>query len=180
MANLSFEQLTKLVKYDPETGDFSWIRRTPDMLSEWGIKIGNADGWNTRYLGSPVGTILANGYVHTRVLGRSYKLHRLAWIMSHGEWPDEVDHINGVRSDNRLINLRNVSRLENMKNKRPYKANSSGVTGISWHKTTQKWIAKIRVNRKDYHIGIFDEIADAALARKQFEATFGFHKNHGD
>jgi hypothetical protein len=99
--------------------------------------------------------------------------------MFYDRWPDELDHINGDKGDNRIVNLREVTRAENNKNKSRYKQNSSGFTGVGWHKVTKKWAAKIRVDGRDYHLGVFASIEAAKEARAAAEKHYGFHENHG-
>lgn len=91
----------------------------------------------------------------------------------------ELDHINHVRADNRISNLREVSRSQNNKNMPRYKNNKSGVTGVSWYRSAGKWRAQIRVEGKKKHLGLFDEIKDAAKAVEAAEAKYGYHENHG-
>ena len=106
--------------------------------------------------------------------------HRLAWMYMYGNFPpDEIDHINGVRDDNRIINLRAVSHAENAKNQRINSTNTSGVTGVSWNKAAQKWKAQVRQDNKTLYFGIYSNFLDAICARKSAEHILGFHPNHG-
>ena len=99
----------------------------------------------------------------------------------HGHFPeDQMDHINHVRDDNRLINLRACTRIENLRNQTIYKNNSSGRTGISWHKRECKWHARIRVNKKIVHLGSFKDMGDAVKSREEAEELYRFHENHGN
>lgn len=102
--------------------------------------------------------------------------------MHNGQIPDgmEIDHINHIRTDNRIENLRLVSRLTNMKNKSMYANNSSGVTGVRWDSRFGEWISRITTNGKIIYLGSFDNINDAITARNVAEAKIGFHDNHGD
>jgi len=114
------------------------------------------------------------------ILNRKYSAHRLSWLYSTGEWPfDEVDHIDGNGTNNKLINLRSVSRLENNKNKRLRTDNKSGRIGVSWHKSKRCWSSKITVERKQIHLGDFNSYSKAVKAREAAEIKYGFHKNHG-
>ena len=113
------------------------------------------------------------GYLMTYVGGKSTLIHRLAWRIHYGRWPTEIDHINGDRGDNRIINLREVTRAENLKNKRPYKC--SVYPGVWWQKDRSTW--RIRVGIK--YIGQSDNLLDAVALRKTKEVEFGYHKNHG-
>jgi hypothetical protein len=100
--------------------------------------------------------------------------------MKTGKWPDtEIDHINGNRADNRFENLRQVSHQENGKNTKRYASNRSGFAGVGRTTNPSKWRARIRVNGKLVHLGVFDSAEDARTARKAAEKQFGFHENHG-
>src|SRR5690606_11618117 len=121
-----------------------------------------------------------DGYREVGIDGRLYKAHRVIWLYIAGEWPDEIDHINGDRSDNRFANLRAVSRAENMRNKRSYKNNRSGQNGVSWHNQDRRWIAYITINGKFKRLGGFINKDDAIAARLKAEAEYGlFQKRHG-
>jgi len=106
---------------------------------------------------------------------RVYYTHRLIWKLLYGEDPEEIDHINGNRSDNRITNLRSVCHYENMRNSKQYSGNTSGVTGVSWCKDRPKWRAGIGGKV----LGDFDRFEDAVAARKQAEKEYGYHPNHG-
>ena len=120
------------------------------------------------------------GYGRITLLGKRYKSHRVAWAMHHGDWPpDQIDHINGVKSDNRIENLRSVSQAENSKNSKIPANNMSGVIGIHWDKVNFRWVARIRVNGKKIDLCRTKDFDEAVAARKKAEAEYGFHPNHG-
>jgi len=97
-----------------------------------------------------------------------------------GAFPlDEVDHENHIKDDNRWLNLVAATHPENSRNQSLHKNNNSGYTGVHWSKDSNKWLSKIRINGKDTHLGSFDELEDAAEARKEAEVKYGFHENHG-
>lgn len=120
-------RLRELLDYDPETGEFRWRERP---LSDFKDQR-TTNWWNSKNAGNVAGYITKDeGY---RVIGIDavyYKAHRLAWLGMTGELPDEVDHINGDRADNRWSNLRRASRAENRQNLKVYKSNTSGVAGV--------------------------------------------------
>lgn len=162
------DALRQLLRYEPETGKLFWLER-PDGPA-W---------WNTRYAGAEAMTnIVTAGYKASVLNGRAALAHRVIWAIVHGEWPtDDVDHINGVRTDNRLCNLRAVDRATNCKNMARNRRNTSGVTGVS--KCGEKWKAYIRSNGVFRVIGLYDEFSDAVTARHLAEREDGFHPNHG-
>ena len=119
-------------------------------------------------LGAAVGyTSRVGGYLYLEVRGKVHRLHRLIWLHVHGSWPvGVIDHINGVRGDNRLCNLRDVSVAVNGQNQqRPPKHNTTGVMGVSWCRTHKKFIAQITTNNRRKFLGYFD---DANLAGQAY------------
>ena len=94
-------------------------------------------------------------------------------------WDNQVDHINGIRSDNKWSNLRHATQLENTRNRKKSSRNKSGVTGVIWDKSKEKWQARIGVCGKSITLGRFDDFDSAVISRKLAEVKYGFHKNHG-
>jgi hypothetical protein len=122
----------------------------------------------------------ANGYRNVLVLGKLYGEHRIIWMYVTGSFPqDQLDHINGIRDDNRIANLREVTNQENGKNRRKHNTNTSGHAGVSWHRAANKWQAQIRADGRAKHLGYFTNIEDAILARQAANIQYGFHQNHG-
>lgn len=154
--------LKLLLSYDPESGIFLW-----KMSRRNGTKSGDIAGGRT-----------ANGYLQITI-GRPYLQHRLAFLYMTGSIPDCIDHINGIKSDNRWENIRPVTFAENLKNKSLPKSNKSGVPGVGWYAASNKWRAKIKSNGVMHHLGYFERFEDAVKARKAAEKRFGFHENHG-
>lgn len=103
--------------------------------------------------------------------------HRVIWKMVYGHDPDDIDHINGIRSDNRLMNLRNVTRAENLKNLSVSTRNKSGIIGVC--QARGKWVAQIKINGKTTHVGTFATKTEAARARLIASQKAGYHANHG-
>jgi hypothetical protein len=104
----------------------------------------------------------AKGYVRIRLHGRDYLAHRLAWLYMTGEWPVAfLDHINGVRDDNRICNLREANNTENIRNARKGRGNKSGFKGVHLNRSTNRWEAKICVDRKQKYLGLFDTPEEA-------------------
>lgn len=181
--NVSPALLSELIRYEAATGKLYWLPRLPHHCPQDSIFSAEclARRWTTRYAGKEALTAkLRNGYLVGSVLDYIASAHRVAWAVANGRWPEnEIDHINGVRDDNRLVNLRDVTRTENHRNA-GLKINTSGVLGVSWNTERRKWIAQITVDGKNNYLGQFDTITEAAEVRRQANLRFGFHPNHGD
>ena len=120
------------------------------------------------------GTI-ANGYVQLCLDGRQYMAHRMAWLYVYGTFPNgEIDHINRNKGDNRIENLRDVTKSTNQCNKKRMSNNTSGVTGVCWDKGTSKWLATISYNCKRIKLGRFNNFNDAVDARKVAEKKYKY------
>ncbi len=160
---LTLERLKQLFEYDPETGEFT---RLVDRVS---VKAGQLAGSLTAY-----------GYLSIRIDKKPYFSHRLAWLYMTGSFPDgQIDHLNGVRTDNRWANLRDVSHLENHRNMGLSRRNKSGVVGVSWDSSRSLWQSAITVKGVAKSLGRYQSFDDAVEARKQAEIQYGFHENHG-
>ena len=163
------QELRKIVmerlSYDSRTGLFKWKCRAAAHVRE-GAEAGCLDK--------------SNGYVKIKVAGRYYRAHRLAWLIVYGSFPpDQLDHINGVRYDNRIINLRAVTNTENCRNRALDNRNKSGHIGIYYNKQRNKWTASIGINYKKVHLGHFENLEDAIEARRIAEINYNYHPNHG-
>lgn len=122
----------------------------------------------------------STGYLEVRHQGRKYQLHRIIWLLTHGDWPRGcIDHINGDRTDNRPANLRDVTRQENSMNQALNSRNTSGVVGVRWRERYGKWEAQIKVSGRHQYLGRFASFEAAVAARKEAERLNGFHPNHG-
>lgn len=150
------KRLRELVSYDQETGAFKW-------------KVSRSNQINP---GDPAGYTRHDGYLVLVLDRRHYLGHRVAWFYIHGEWPDEIDHINGDPADIRLANLRPVTRSQNMMNMRLLDRNTSGHKGVSWSKSRSKWQSYIKVNQRKISLGSYDEIEHAVAARKAAEDKY--------
>lgn len=159
IANLARDFLS----YNPNTGLLFWIKKPAYRIS----------------IGTIAGHLNIKGYISIRLNKNKYFAHRLIWLMTYNKWPDQIDHINGVHSDNRLINLRDASPFENMTNYKLPKHNASGIIGVSWYSSRNKWRARIGKNNKTVEFGYFDSLFDACCARKSAEIKYNFHPNHG-
>lgn len=121
-----------------------------------------------------------SGYVRYRCAGSNYYVHRLIWELLHGPLPDgmQIDHINGIRHDNRIENLRVVTRQDNLKNAKLRVNNISGTPGITELKCG-RFRARIGNAKRTIYLGEFRTKQAAINARKSAEARLGYHQNHG-
>ena len=158
------EELKKLLHYDPETGVLTWVEgKRKNARAGWVMK--NQDG---------------KSYYQLWIRYKYYYSHRLAWLYMTGSLPEyEIDHIDGNGCNNKFLNLREVDRYENHKNRRIPSNNKSGLIGVCVSKKYMSWRSQIKVRNKQIHLGFFDNIFDASCARKSAEIKYGFHENHG-
>lgn len=148
--SLTAERLREVLAYDPESGLFTWLIR-PSMA----VRIGDV-----------AGSLSDKGYLIIRINKQNYKGHRLAWLYIKGEWPvDQIDHINHVKSDNRVANLRAVTNAENGQNRdRPHRNSKSGVRGVHYVAARDRWCASIRVSGRLRHVGHYKTAEEAHQA----------------
>ena len=164
------ELLRKLLRYEPDTGKLFW-RHRPEGPNNWNARFSNKEAFTA---------FNCNGYKIGSVRSKPQLAHRVIWTIVHGVWPvGDVDHINGLRTDNRLINLRNVSKSINQRNAKMKSSNTSGHNGVHWYARAGKWKAEITLDWSKKHLGYFDDIADAIAARNAAEAGHGFTERHG-
>lgn len=147
--------LRSLFNYNPETGLLS--RRT----SAGGCSIGTAVGYTD-----------SRGYVKTRINKIEYKVHRIIWTWMTGDDPGDldVDHKNLNRTDNCWDNLRLLNRSQNKANNKGYKNNSTGIKGVSWISSKNKWRVSRRLNGKYIHLGLFNSLEEAATVSRAWDA----------
>jgi hypothetical protein len=180
--NITPELCRQLLRYEPETGKLFWKPRPREMFDSDRI----FRSWNTKWAGAEAFvTIRKSGKsdyqsLTSSIFNKPHKAHRVAWAIHYGKWPEhEIDHINGDTLDNRICNLRSVSRRENMMNASLPSDNKSGRIGVCFNKKTGKWLATIKVNRRQKYLGDFALIEDAIAAREAAERELGYHENHG-
>lgn len=142
------EYLKSILRYTKGDGIFRWRVKHSRKVN----------------VGAPAGGIDCAGYVVIGINGKTYYGHRLAWFYVHGEWPKQIDHRNGDRSDNRWSNLRAATHQQNILNAKKARNNTSGYKGVSWHKAAGKWSAYITLDGKKKHLGLHptSEAAHAA------------------
>lgn len=180
------ELLRKLLRYEPDTGKLYWRERTPDLFAnpkrysrETACKT-----WNTKNAGKEAFRVPMKGYLMGSLLGDTYLAHRVAWAIHTGTTDfDHIDHMNGNRSDNRIVNLRCIGRLGNMKNVRQRIDCISGETGVRLHVDKRwgrpRWAARIQVNGRRMYLGSFETKEEAVAARRAASTRYGFGPNHG-
>lgn len=176
------EILRQLLRYEPETGKLFWLPRAPDMFEETSgySRERRCQRWNSRHAGrEALNHRSSRGYLTGAVLGVSCKAHRVIWAMQTGEWPENIDHLNGERADNRWTNLRSVDHSENMKNRKLSPNNKSGVHGVYFAKSHQRWIARIVHNERRIGLGSYRNLEDAVKARREAEKAYGYQPTHG-
>jgi hypothetical protein len=129
-----------MLRYDPDTGSFTWLACAAAQVKP----------------GAKAGRLNSQGYTEISISSRKYQAHRLAWLYMTGAWPEHtIDHINGVRSDNRIQNLRDVTRAVNLQNqRRAAVTNKAGLLGVREFKN--RWRAQITVNGTQRDLGYFD------------------------
>lgn len=167
---LTQEYLRSILDYNPETGVFTWLENV-DRPKEW----------NTRWAGKQAGTKCVNGYISISTLAKKSRMlaHRLAFLYMEGEIPEQVDHINGIRNDNRWENLRAVDNFINSRNQKLRNTNTSGYNGVYWCKRRNLWYVRIGLNGKNLHGGYFDKKMDAVKARSELDVKLNYHSQHG-
>lgn len=167
------EQLRELLEYNPETGKLYWKPRPAEMF-----KNKQSHGaWNTKYAGKEAFTATnKHGYKVGAVFDSLLRAHRVAWAVNHGAWPtDQVDHINGDRSDNRICNLRQANNTENQWNSKS-RGGYSKHKGVTWDKNRGLWAAKIGVSGKTINLGRYatEEAARSAYREAHFKHAGAF------
>jgi hypothetical protein len=160
---LTQQQLKEVLHYDPETGIFRWRFSVANRIKPWDVA-----GYNQ-----------GNGYLRVSLKSQKYYLHRLVWLYMTGNWPiDEIDHIDGVRSNNAFLNLREVTSKQNKENQSLAKNSTSGYRGVCWLKRDKRWLAHIERNGKKIYAEYFlvKEDAIQAVIAKRAEL---FTHDHG-
>ena len=157
MPDITQSRLKELLHYNPSTGIFTWIKKSKKSTS----------------IGSIAGTKHNQGYWMICIARKRYLAHRLAWLYEFGVMPDKfIDHINRDKLDNRISNLRIVTRSENQQNHKKFKTNTSGASGVYWSKKTKRWNARIWVKGKAISLGYFRALEEAKAARGKAEKEY--------
>ena len=159
---LTAERLRELMHYDQGTGIFT-------------RKVSTAP--NAR-AGDVVGTLMQTGYLFAGINYKYHLLHRLAWLYVYGTWPTtHLDHINRIRTDNRICNLREATYTQNARNMSKASNNTSGHPGVHWRSDRAKWWALIESDGQKHYLGCYNTIEEAIAARKAGELKYwGAHR----
>lgn len=152
------EDISEYLSYDHLTGNLIWIKK-----SAYRVKLKDVAGCiDKRY-----------GYIRVRFKGIDYLSHRIAWYLHYGTQPPKyIDHIDGNTSNNNISNIRKCTHQENMRNSKIKSNNTSGITGVLWHKVHSKWCARIKINKENIELGLFINKSDAIKARKEAEIKY--------
>lgn len=144
------ERLHQLLTYDASTGDLIWLQRE------------GAKKFNSNFAGKPAG-YLCRGYITIKLDGANYRAHRVVYAMFHGVWPEnQIDHIDGDRSNNLISNLRDVTQQINIQNqRRPHKNNKTGYLGVKLCDGAKGFAAQITVNGVARELGRFSDPSEA-------------------
>ena len=147
--SLTQQRLKEFLDYDPSTGFFTWKRNRGQGIA-----------------GGRAGSYTNGGYRLIRFDDRNYREHRLAWLWVHGKFPDQfIDHINGIKDDNRICNLRDVPNEVNQQNqKRAQATNRIGVRGGGFKPKKNRYEARISINNKAKYLGTFKTAEEAYAA----------------
>ena len=154
---LTAERLRELMHYDQDTGIFT-------------RKVSTSS--NAR-AGDVVGAPMSAGYLTTTINYKHHLLHRLAWLYVYGAWPTtHLDHINRIRTDNRICNLREATHTQNARNMSKASNNTSGHPGVHWRSDRAKWWALIESDGQKHYLGCYNTIEEAVAARKAGELRY--------
>jgi len=124
----------------------------------------------------PVGSLTRQGYLRTQINNKTYAIHRIIYCMNHGYFPEnEIDHVNRIKADNRIENLREVSHSCNLRNSKTPNSNKTGIKGVHWVKCDQIWRSTIGINSKTIFVGNFNFFVNAVKARIYAEKIFNFY-----
>ena len=148
---ITHDYLLETYNYDPKTGFLTWAKKISDKVN----------------IGSRAGSLhKQRGYRYVRINKKAYSEHRVIWFYLTKNWPTAIiDHINGIKDDNRKTNLRDISLTDNQRNQRTaHRHNITGVLGVVFHKKNKNYVAQIVVNRKTIYLGSYDSIDAASIA----------------
>lgn len=151
--------------YDPQTGELIWIKK-PSKRANLRTRAGSL--------------VSTTGYRSIALFGKSYPEHHVVWLWYHGYWPkQQLDHIDHIRNNNRISNLREVTVGENARNRTRRQNTRTDEAGIWFNRISKRYVAEITKDGKKVYQASFVDIEDAITARKAKLIEHGFHANHG-
>jgi hypothetical protein len=159
----SQDRLKGMFDYCPESGNITWKYQSHQRK-----------GWNTRYSGKVAGSVNKGGYINIFFDRRPHLAHRIIFVILYGSCPENIDHINGIPNDNRLVNIRASTIRLNARNRTLSSSNTSGHAGVIWVEKRQRFMPRIKINGKLHYLGSHKELEHAVAARKAAELKFGF------
>lgn len=159
--HITIPELKSLLSYDPDTGVLRWVAPGKGRIKK-----------------KPAGTVEQSGYIGVLIYGKRIRAHILGWAIHHGQWPEnQIDHVNGIKTDNRLTNLREATNSQNGKNLPIKKNNKSGYPGVIFR--SGKWRVQIKVNFKYIGLGTYSDFNEAVSVKKEAEYKyFGEWRRH--
>ena len=184
---LTAEIARELLTYNPDTGKLFWKERLAKYFKNKNPNY--AKCWNNRWVGKEALTSInrrKSGQIarlRGGFFGKKYCTHRIVWLIYYGEWPkNEIDHINQDPTDNRIENLRDVTHVENNRNRTLQNNSTTGYIGVSYctSRLTTKYRADISINNVNKYLGFYDTAEEAAAARAVASINYNFHPNHGN
>lgn len=175
----SIERIREVLSYDGTTGLLTWKPRVPDPMRLDAVRTERETrAWNTKHAGRTAGGTHGR-YMAVQLDNLLIMAHRVAWALYTGAWPTgEIDHQDGDPTNNRIANLRDVSRAQNMQNKAAYTSPSGLPLGMHYLPNGKVHL-RVQMNGNRVSIGTFTTVEDALEARSKAYLTFGFHPNHG-
>ena len=163
---LTQDLIAKVLKYDALSGTLIWISNLHSKRAIPNSRAGSL--------------VKSTGYRNISLFGRTYLEHQLIWFICNGVWPSgQIDHINQIRDDNRIVNLRDVSKADNARNRSRNPNSKLGEHGIWYNMRTRKYVAEITLNGKKVYQKSFDDVEQAITERRAKSLELGFHTNHG-
>ena len=179
---MSTNEAKRLFEYRGDLGVLIWKNRPAQDFKT----IGAAKSWNTRFSGKVAGgchkCTVGKTYYILRCNNELYYAHRIIWSIENGELSDQdqIDHIDGDGTNNRIENLRKVSLLENKKNLKLFSTNTTGHCGVSFVKKRGCYEAYGSMHDKKVNLGYFKTLENAVAARKKFTEDNDYFHRHGE
>ncbi len=171
---LSQEIIKELIYYNPKTGLAYWRNRPLKYFQHCQYPRAQQKSWNTRHSDKCICCRDKKGYLQTTIFNKYYLLHRLIWLYMEGYFPEnDIDHKDRNPPNNKWDNLRHTSRSCNIKNQRKRISNTSGITGVYWHKE-EFWYSRIYAQNRRINLGSYKNFDDAVKARYRAEIKYEF------